>query len=88
MKCYSQSSGALFIPKSDRWLCTVAYSSTCPCSAALARQLIQQKFLADFPDQDSFGTDQIHDWLGTEEAILATPHSQRSYADVKVKIIE
>ncbi|MFT5451996.1 MAG: GTP cyclohydrolase I [Enterobacterales bacterium] len=64
----------------------VPYSSTCPCSAALARQLIQQKFLADFPDQESFGTDQIHDWLGTEEAILATPHSQRSYADVKVKI--
>jgi len=64
----------------------VPYSSTCPCSAALARQLIQQKFLTDFPDQESFGTDQIHDWLGTEEAILATPHSQRSYADVKVKI--
>jgi len=64
----------------------VPYSSTCPCSAALARQLIQQKFLADFTDQESFSTDQIHDWLGTEEAILATPHSQRSYADVKVKI--
>ena len=65
---------------------TVPYSSTCPCSAALARQLIQQKFLVDFSEQDNLTTDQIHDWLGTEEAILATPHSQRSYANVKVKI--
>jgi len=64
----------------------VPYSSTCPCSAALARQLIQQKFLTDFSDQSNISADQIHEWLGTEEAILATPHSQRSYADVKVKI--
>ncbi|MCP3675327.1 MAG: GTP cyclohydrolase I FolE2 [Gammaproteobacteria bacterium] len=64
----------------------IPYSSTCPCSAALARQLIQQKFLADFSDQSTLSADQIHEWLGTEEAILATPHSQRSYADVKVKI--
>ena len=64
----------------------VPYSSTCPCSAALARQLIQQKFLEDFSDQQTLDSDQIHQWLGTEEAILATPHSQRSYAEVKVRI--
>ena len=64
----------------------VPYSSTCPCSAALARQLIQQKFLEDFSEQQTVSADTIHQWLGTEEAILATPHSQRSYADVKVRI--
>ena len=64
----------------------VPYSSTCPCSAALARQLIQQKFLDDFSDKQTVDADQIHQWLGTEEAILATPHSQRSYAQVKVRI--
>lgn len=64
----------------------IPYSSTCPCSAALARQLIQQKFLEDFSDQQTISAAQIHQWLGTEEAILATPHSQRSYAEVKVRI--
>ena len=64
----------------------IPYSSTCPCSAALARQLIQQKFLEDFSADEQITADQIHQWLGTEEAIMATPHSQRSYADVKVKI--
>jgi len=64
----------------------VPYSSTCPCSAALARQLIQQKFSTDFPDQQTVSADKIFEWLGTEEAILATPHSQRSYAEVKVRI--
>mgnify|MGYP006182976671 CR=1 FL=1 len=28
----------------------IAYSSTCPCSAALSRQLIQQQFVDDFGD--------------------------------------
>jgi len=64
----------------------VPYSSTCPCSAALARQLIQQKFLEDFSDNKTVNADEIYKWLGTEEAILATPHSQRSYADVKVRL--
>ena len=64
----------------------IPYSSTCPCSAALARQLIQQKFLEDFSEQQTIDTDLIHTWLGTEEGIMATPHSQRSYADVKIRI--
>lgn len=67
-------------------LVRVPYSSTCPCSAALARQLIQQKFLEDFSEEQVVRAEQVHDWLGTEEAIMATPHSQRSYAEVKVRI--
>ena len=64
----------------------VRYSSTCPCSAALARQLIQQAFIEKFAAQDKVDLDAIHEWLGTTEGILATPHSQRSVAEVKVKL--
>ena len=52
----------------------LVYSSTCPCSAALARQLIQQRFVADFPHQ-SLGYGQVLLWLDTPQGILATPHS-------------
>jgi len=64
----------------------VPYSSTCPCSAALARQLIQQAFQDKFAQQSELALTDIHDWLGTTEGIVATPHSQRSVAEVKVKL--
>ncbi|MEW6984090.1 GTP cyclohydrolase FolE2 [Colwelliaceae bacterium 6471] len=63
----------------------VRYSSTCPCSAALARQLIQKAFKEKFTQGD-VDLDSIHEWLGTTEGIVATPHSQRSVAEVKVKL--
>jgi len=63
----------------------VAYSSTCPCSAALARQLIQQRFIEDFANQP---LDHAHllAWLGSPQGIVATPHSQRSYATLQVRL--
>ncbi len=64
----------------------VKYSSTCPCSAALARQLIQEQFIKDFGGQGDIKIDDVHDWLGTEEGILATPHSQRSTAKALVRL--
>jgi GTP cyclohydrolase I len=66
--------------------CTVVYSSTCPCSAALARQLIQERFLEDFSGRTQVDADEIHAWLGTEQGICATPHSQRSEAEVEVRL--
>ncbi|CAM4232510.1 GTP cyclohydrolase FolE2 [Pseudoalteromonas byunsanensis] len=63
----------------------VTYSSTCPCSAALARQLIQQAFSEQF-SQHSLTFDEVHQWLGSTEGIVATPHSQRSIANIKVKL--
>jgi GTP cyclohydrolase IB len=63
----------------------VAYSSTCPCSAALARQLIQQHFIEDFADQPLDHT-QLLAWLGSPQGIVATPHSQRSYATLQVRL--
>ena len=64
----------------------VPYSSTCPCSAALARQLIQKAFNDKFAQQNELALTDVHDWLGTTEGIVATPHSQRSVAEVKVKL--
>ncbi len=64
----------------------IAYSSTCPCSAALARQLVQKAFKEQFSQQNDVDLDAIHDWLGTTDGIVATPHSQRSIAEVKVKL--
>jgi GTP cyclohydrolase I len=64
----------------------VQYSSTCPCSAALARQLIQEQFTKDFGSQGDIKADAVHAWLGTEEGILATPHSQRSTAKALIRL--
>lgn len=64
----------------------VLYSSTCPCSAALARQLIQEQFQQDFAHDHALDRAQVLDWLGSEQGICATPHSQRSAAEVKVKL--
>ncbi len=73
----------------------VEYASTCPGSAALARQLIQQQFERDFPDgasnhgnlnQGNFSRSSLHAWLGSAQGICATPHAQRSLATVKVRL--
>jgi GTP cyclohydrolase IB len=64
----------------------VIYSSTCPCSAALARQLIQERFGADFARAKTLDYDQVLAWLGSEQGICATPHSQRSSAEVRVRL--
>ena len=64
---------------------TLGYSSTCPCSAALARQLIQQRFIDDFAGKSLDHAD-ILAWLGSSEGILATPHSQRSKARLQLRL--
>lgn len=64
----------------------VLYSSTCPCSAALARQLIQEQFEHDFPPGETVDREQVKQWLGTEEGIVATPHSQRSRMQMRVRL--
>ena len=63
-----------------------AYSSTCPCSAALARQLIQENFAAHFNTGEALDPQAVLAWLGTEQAINATPHSQRSTAQVRARL--
>lgn len=66
----------------------VAYSSTCPCSAVLARDLIQKNF-QNALDNQQLSLEQpasILEWLGTTNAIVATPHSQRSFARLQFKL--
>ena len=63
----------------------IPYSSTCPCSAALARQLIQQQFVDDFANQPLQHADVLA-WLGTTKGIVATPHSQRSNAQLRLRL--
>lgn len=63
----------------------VQYSSTCPCSAALSRQLLQQKFLADFASSEPLSKDDVVSWL-QQHASYATPHSQRSEASIEVQL--
>ncbi len=62
------------------------YSSTCPASAALARQLIQQRFERDFGAAGNVRAAEVRAWLGTEDAIAGTPHGQRSIANVRVRL--
>ncbi|AOE88275.1 GTP cyclohydrolase FolE2 [Pseudomonas sp. TCU-HL1] len=77
--------------RKDRWGFHVelhlelAYSSTCPCSAALARQLIQQRFSEDFANRP-LELEQVLTWLGGSQGIVATPHSQRSSAQLWVRL--
>jgi GTP cyclohydrolase I len=63
----------------------VVYSSTCPCSAALSRQLLEQKFQSDFAFHQWVSVSSISQWL-TENGSIATPHSQRSVATIDVEL--
>ncbi|MFL6532295.1 MAG: GTP cyclohydrolase FolE2 [Pseudomonas sp.] len=63
----------------------IPYSSTCPCSAALARQLIQQQFVNDFANKPLEHAE-ILAWLGSPTGIVATPHSQRSTATLTLRL--
>ena len=64
----------------------ILYSSTCPCSAALARQLIQEQFDADFAGSEQVDFEKIREWLGSESGVRATPHAQRSAAEMRVRL--
>ena len=66
----------------------VTYSSTCPASAALSRQLIQQQFAHDFDATQPLEHAAVLAWLGSERGIVATPHAQRSVARLAVRFAE
>jgi len=64
----------------------VAYSSTCPCSAALSRQVARDRFLERFPADRALDRDAVARWLASPDGMPATPHSQRSHAHVDTAI--
>lgn len=63
----------------------IGYSSTCPCSATLSRQLLSEQFSRQFAAQPVVDTRHVSQWL-LQHASLATPHSQRSTARLSVDI--
>ena len=64
----------------------VEYSSTCPASAALSRQVNAQRFAEDFAVARPLSTEVVRDWLASERGLAATPHAQRSRARVRVEL--
>jgi GTP cyclohydrolase I len=65
---------------------TVEYSSTCPASAALSRQANAARFEADFAGARPLSNTQVRDWLASERGLAATPHAQRSRAQMRVEL--
>ncbi|RCS31045.1 GTP cyclohydrolase I FolE2 [Rhodanobacter denitrificans] len=65
----------------------VVYSSTCPASAALSRQLIQDQFASDFDAGRPLDHAAVLAWLGSEQGIVATPHAQRSVARLRIRLV-
>lgn len=63
----------------------VAYSSTCPCSAALARQLVRDAFVEAHAGGGPLSAESVAEWIAVHGS-MATPHSQRSRARVRVAL--
>ncbi|MGH1467423.1 MAG: GTP cyclohydrolase FolE2 [Bdellovibrionales bacterium] len=63
----------------------VLYSSTCPCSAALSRQLIQENWANFASGKESVSAEEVSSWLKNETSMVATPHAQRSEAHIILK---
>lgn len=62
---------------------TISYSSTCPCSASLSRKLLSAELEKQFQGE-SVNKSELTQWIESEEGSVATPHSQRSYAYLKL----
>jgi len=65
---------------------SLEYSSTCPASAALSRQANADRFSEDFAAARPLSTAVVHDWIASERGLAATPHAQRSRAQVRVEL--
>ncbi len=66
---------------------SVEYSSTCPASAALSRQLNAERFIDDFAAAHPLSTQVVGDWLASARGLAATPHAQRSRAEIRVELL-
>ena len=65
---------------------SVEYSSTCPASAALSRQVNAARFAEDFAGIRPLSNESVRDWLASERGLAAAPHAQRSRAEVRVEL--
>jgi GTP cyclohydrolase IB len=65
---------------------SVEYSSTCPASAALSRQANAERFAEDFASAHALSMQAVHDWIASERGLAATPHAQRSRAEIRLDL--
>lgn len=63
---------------------SVEYSSTCPASAALSRQANADRFLDEFAGAAPLAPAAVGEWLASERGLAATPHAQRSRAELRL----
>lgn len=56
----------------------ILYSSTCPCSAALSRQIISSHFDEEFSGEGKIEKEKISRWLTEPSSLAAVPHGQKS----------
>ena len=66
----------------------VLYSSTCPCSASLSRQIIKKGFEKTFSKKKQLKKEQVLNWLSDKKFLSATPHAQKSAVFFKLKLKE
>lgn len=64
---------------------TITYSSTCPCSASLTRQLYADAIDEEFSESTINKSDLLQ-WVQSKDGSVATPHSQRSYATIRMSL--
>ena len=48
--------------------------------------MVQEQFVKDFAGAEKVDFEAVRQWLGGEEGITATPHAQRSAAEVRVRL--
>ncbi len=66
----------------------VLYSSTCPCSASLAREIIKRDFEKAFISQNSIKKEEALAYLNERGFLSAVPHAQKSKAFFKLQLGE
>lgn len=64
---------------------SIPYSSTCPCSAALSRQAMSDAIAEQF-SEEVVAKEALLAWVTSQQGSVATPHSQRSFAYLKLQL--
>ena len=64
----------------------ILYSSTCPCSAALSRQIISSQFDEEFSGEAQIKKEKISQWLTEPSSLAAVPHGQKSKLSFRLLI--
>ncbi|MFN8791094.1 MAG: GTP cyclohydrolase FolE2 [Bdellovibrionales bacterium] len=62
----------------------ILYSSTCPASSALSREVWKEDFSKKFQPSSSLSSSAVLGWIDSHSGMPAAPHAQRSRARVRV----